>query len=82
MKARKIAQEEIATRFYCMETVFELHSKLKKRAFHFLADAGRFRSSDINQQHKAFLAIPILTTLIWQNTAHQPKAIRLIREFQ
>ena len=27
-------------------------------------------------------AIPILTTLIWQNTAHQPKAVRLIREFQ
>ena len=53
MKARKIAQQEIATRFYCTETVFELLNKLKTRAFHFLADASLFDSSDINQ-HKAF----------------------------
>ena len=48
---------------------------METQAFPFLDDACLFGRSDINQ-HK------FLTALIWQNTAHQRKADRLIPEFQ
>ena len=61
MEARKIVQEEITTRFYCTETVFELLGKLKNRAFHFLADAGLFGSSDINQHRVGFFFFALVS---------------------